>query len=269
MLATDPLSLIFIGCAVFSAAFLLIATLTGAGHGHLLHLHLGADAAHVAHIAHVGHAGHLGGGAGDAGHVAHVAHAAHVADGSHAAHGGHVAGGDSGSPTALQSAGAAVAGVLEQMVNLYGILVFLLIFGVLGYLLRNFGALPTVLTLLLALVVGLVCSGATSMLLARLFLLETPRSLSRESSRLEGRLAEVSIAVRAGGIGEVIYQGETGGRHSVGARSYDGESIPAGTQAVILDYEDGIARVQPWESFLASARAGEQPRIAPADQHEG
>lgn len=268
MLATDPLSLLFIGCAAFSAAFLLVATLTGAGHGHLLHLHLGAHAAHVGHIAHVGHAGHLG-SAGDAGHVAHVAHAAHAANGSHAAHGGHIAGGDSGSPSALQSAGSAVAGVLEQMVNLYGILVFLLIFGVLGYLLRNFGALPTLITLLLALVVGLVCSGATSMLLARLFLLEMPRSLTRESSRLEGRLAEVSIAIRAGGIGEVIYQGETGGRHSVGARGSDGEPIPAGTQVVILNYEDGIARVQPWDSFLASARAGEEPRIAPADQREG
>ena len=257
MLATDPLSLLFIGCAVFSAAFLLVATLTGAGHGHLLHLHFGAHATHVGHIAH-------------AGHVAHAAHAAHSANGSHAAHGGHVAtGGESGSPSALQSAGAAVAGVLEQMVNLYGILVFLLIFGVLGYLLRNFGALPTVVTLLLALVVGLVCSGATSLLLARLFLLETPRSLTRESSRMEGRLAEVSIAVRAGGIGEVIYQGETGGRHSVGARSSDGEPIPAGTQVVILDYEDGIARVQPWDRFLASARAGEEPRIARADQQEG
>ena len=257
MLATDPLSLLFIGCAVFSAAFLLVATLTGAGHGHLLHLHFGAHATHVGHIAH-------------AGHVAHAAHAAHSANGSHAAHGGHVAtGGESGSPSALQSAGAAVAGVLEQMVNLYGILVFLLIFGVLGYLLRNFGALPTVVTLLLALVVGLVCSGATSMLLARLFLLETPRSLTRESSRMEGRLAEVSIAVRAGGIGEVIYQGEAGGRHSIGARSSDGEPIPTGTSVVILDYEDGIARVQPWDRFLASARAGEQPRIAPVDQREG
>lgn len=242
MLATDPLSLIFIGCAVFAAAFLLVATLTGAGHGHVLHLHLGAHAGHVAHV------GHAGSGA----HAAHTGHVAHVGAGG----------------STLQSARAALASTFDQMLNLYGILIFLLIFGVLGYLLRNFGALPVAATLLLALVVALVCSGAASLFLARLFLLDTPRTLTRESSRLAGRLGQVSMAVRAGGIGEVIYQGETGGRHSVGARSSDGEPIAAGTEVVILDYEDGIARVEPWDRFLANARAGGEPRIAPADQRE-
>ncbi len=250
MLATDPLSLIFIGCAAFAAAFLLVATITGAGHGHLLHLHLGAHAAHAGHIAHVGHA-------------AHAAHTAHAADGGHVAHPG--AGADG---SALQSARAALANTFDQMLNLYGILIFLLIFGVLGYLLRNFGALPVVVTLLVALVVGLLCSGAASLFLARLFLLDTPRTLTRDSSRLAGRLGTVSMAVRAGGVGEVIYQGETGGRHSIGARSSNGEPIAAGTEVVILDYEDGIARIEPWDRFLASVRAGEEPRIAPADQRQ-
>lgn len=254
MLATDPLSLIFIGCALFAAAFLLVATLTGAGHGHVLHLHLSGHAVHVGHMAHVGHAA--------AGHVGSDAHAAHTA------HAGHVApGGDGGS--ALQSARAALTSTFDQMLNLYGILIFLLVFGVLGYLLRNFGALPVVVTLLMALVVGLLCSGAASLMLARLFLLDTPRSLTRDSSRLAGKLGTVSMAVRAGGVGEVIYQGETGGRHSVGARSSDGEPIAAGTEVVMLDYEDGIARVEPWDRFLENARAGREPRIAPADQREG
>lgn len=256
MLATDPLSLIFIGCAAFAAAFLLVATLTGAGHGHLLHLHLGAHATHVTHVAHVAHVGH----------AAHAPHAAHAA---HSAHGGHVAHAAGATSSALNSARAALTGTLDQMVNLYGVLIFLLIFGVLGYLLKNFGALPVVLSLLLALIVGLICSGATSVLLARLFLLEAPHMLSRDSSRMEGKLAEVSMAVRAGGIGEVIYQGETGGRHSVGARGSDDEPIPAGTQVVILDYENGIARVEPWDRFMAHMRAGGEPRIAPADQREG
>jgi membrane protein implicated in regulation of membrane protease activity len=246
MLAMDPLSLVFIGCAAFSAAFLLIATLTGAGHGHMLHL--GAHAAHIGHMAHLGHA--------SAGHVGQAAHAAHA---THVAHTG-----TSGS--ALHSARATLTGILDQMVNLYGILIFLLIFGVLGYLLHNFGALPVIVTLLLALVVGLICSGAASLLLARLFLLYVPRTLTRDSSRLAGRLGQISMTVRTGGIGEVIYQGETGGRHSVGARSSDGEPIAAGTEVVILDYEDGIALVEPWDRFLANARAGEEPRIAPVDQ---
>jgi membrane protein implicated in regulation of membrane protease activity len=255
MLATDPLSLIFIGCAAFAAAFLIIATVTGAGHGHMLHL-----GAHGVHIGHVGHVGH----------VAHTAHVAHVSDAAthtaHAPDAGQTATGDGG--VAPQAAHITLLGALEQMVNLYGILVFLLIFGVLGYLLHNFGALPVAATLLLTLVVSLVCSGATSMLLARLFLLDTPRSLTRDGSRLAGRLAEVSMAVRGGGIGEVIYQGETGGRHSVGARSSNGEPITAGTQVVILDYADGIARIEPWDRFLARARADEQLPAAAPERHE-
>ena len=256
MLATDPLSLIFIGCAVFAASFLLVVTLTGAGHGHVLHL--GGHALHAGHVAHVGHGGHLGSDA----HTPHATHAAHAAGAGHVAHAG--TGG-----SALESVRAVLSGVFDQMLNLYGILIFLLIFGVLGYMLRNFGELPVVVTLLVALIVGLVCSGAASLFLARLFLLDTPRTLTRDSSRLAGKLGTISMAVRAGGIGEVIYQGETGGRHSVGARGSNGEPIPTGTEVVILDYEDGIARVEPWDRFLANARAGEEPRIAPADQREG
>src|SRR5690242_9485887 len=76
MLATDPLSLVFIGCAVFSGAFLIISTLLGAGESHL---HIGHLDGHAGgHDLHVGHAD--SGGAG---------HAAHAADGGHGMHGAH------------------------------------------------------------------------------------------------------------------------------------------------------------------------------------
>jgi len=79
MLATDPLSLVFIGCAVFSGAFLVISTLLGAGESHIHFGHLGGHTGDTGgHDLHVGHAD--SGGAG---------HAAHAADGGHAMHGAH------------------------------------------------------------------------------------------------------------------------------------------------------------------------------------
>lgn len=271
MLATDPLSLVFLGCLAFSAGFLIIVTVTGAGHhglhlgGHDVHLgghgigHAAADV-HVAHGA--GHVAHVGDAA------AHAAHAAHTADTAHSAHA--ATNGAQAVPAAspLGSAWSAIAGAFEQAVNLYGLLIFLLVFGLLGYLLHNSANLPAVATLAVALVAGLLAAMLVGTLLARLFLLNEPPVMTHESSQLEGRLGSVSMAIRAGGIGEVIYQSVSGTRHSVGARSADGEAIPAGAEVVVLSYHDGIASVQPWERFMASVRAGRLPELEPLEHSQ-
>lgn len=265
MLATDPLSLVFLGCIAFSAGFLIIVTITGAGHhdlhlgGHDLHLggHGVGHAAGDVHVAHVGDA------------ATHAAHAAHAADTAHAAHAATNGNGTQGAlASPLGSAWSAVAGALEQAVNLYGLLIFLLVFGLLGYLLHNSANLPAVATLAVALVAGVLAAMLVGTLLARLFLLNEPPVMTRESSQLEGRLGSVSMAIRAGGIGEVIYQSVSGTRHSVGARSADGEVIPAGAEVVVLSYRDGIASVQPWERFMASVRAGRLPELEPLEHSQ-
>ena len=63
MIATDPLSLVFIGCFVVSGAFLILSSLLGFGHGHF----------HLGHIGHAGHAGPAGHGVGHASAVLHHA----------------------------------------------------------------------------------------------------------------------------------------------------------------------------------------------------
>ncbi|HEU5441689.1 MAG TPA: NfeD family protein [Ktedonobacterales bacterium] len=275
MLATDPLSLVFLGCIAFSAGFLIIVTITGAGHhdlhlgGHDLHLggHGVGHAAGDVHVAHdLGHAAHVAHVGDTATHAAHAAHAADTAHAAHAATNGNGTQGALASP--LGSAWSAVAGALEQAVNLYGLLIFLLVFGLLGYLLHNSANLPAVATLAVALVAGVLAAMLVGTLLARLFLLNEPPVMTRESSQLEGRLGSVSMAIRAGGIGEVIYQSVSGTRHSVGARSADGEVIPAGAEVVVLSYRDGIASVQPWERFMASVRAGRLPELEPLEHSQ-
>jgi membrane protein implicated in regulation of membrane protease activity len=59
-----------------------------------------------------------------------------------------------------------------------------------------------------------------------------------------GAVATVNAAIRADGVGEVIYTLE-GLHRSSPARSEDGTSIPRGTTVVILRRENGVACVQP------------------------
>jgi membrane protein implicated in regulation of membrane protease activity len=256
MIATDPLSLVFLACAVFSGAFLAITAVLGqAGSGHAGHLHIG----HIGHVGHVGHVGHIG-------HVGHVGHA-----GAHASHAQSAAHGQSGPQNEAPAAahvGAldTIITTLEGALSVYGVLTFLLVFGLLGYLLHNSSNLPDVLSLLLAIFIALICAVFVSALLTRIFLAQDGGGeLTLENSRLEGRLGEVSMTIRGAGIGEVIYTGQAGGRQSIGARSAGGDTIPAGTEIVILGSRDGIARVQPWDDFMASVRAGNAPMLEPIE----
>lgn len=256
MLATDPLSLVFIGCAVFSGAFLVISTLLGAGESHFGHL----GSHDVSHDLHVGHAD--SGGAG---------HAAHTADGGHAMHGAHAHadGGHADSSSAqvvtTPSVWASIENTLLGALNLYGLLMFLLIFGLVGYVAHAVLGWGVVFVLLVPPLVGVACAIGVTTLLHIAFATSKDAELTAADARLEGRLGTVTMAIRAGGVGEVIFTRKAGGRQSVGARSADGEAIPAGSEIVILDYRDGIASVQSWDNFIAAARAGDLPELAPIE----
>lgn len=246
MLATDPLSLLFLACALFAGLFLVATVALGAGHGHAAHLggHTAAHAATGAHAA-PGHA-HIAGHAHAADSHAHIAGHAHAADGQHAA--------PAPATSPIESVWGAIQGMLWGSLNINGALIFLLVFGVLGYLLHNTPGAQIIVTLLVAALVGSLAAIAVNAALARIFITSQAGELSADSSRLEGKLATVSLAIRAQGIGEVVYTGEAGARHSLGARSADGQPIAAGDQVVIIAAEDGVATVQPWDRFIAETR---------------
>jgi hypothetical protein len=259
MIASDPLSYFFLGCFLFSAVFLVITTLFGVGHVHALGV--GGHSLHLPHIA---------GGHHIAGHVTTGGHtpAATANGATHAAANStsHVAGGDTSSGTTTQvGGGAGLKSLLLGTLNLYGLLTLLLMFGLLGYLLHNFTNVGVELSLILALLVGAGGAVLVSSLLSSLFFNREVGVLGAESSVLEGRLGRTTIAIRAGGIGEVIYTTTQGGRHSMGARSADGQAIQADTDIVILGTRNGIASVQPWDRFMSSVRAGLTPPLEPID----
>jgi hypothetical protein len=60
-----------------------------------------------------------------------------------------------------------------------------------------------------------------------------------------GAFGRLSIPIRPGGTGELIYS-QQGTRRVTGARSEDGSPIPKGAEVLVVRYERGIAFVRPW-----------------------
>jgi hypothetical protein len=240
MLATDPLSLVFLGCLLFAGVFLLVSLVTGMGHGHLFH------AGHVSHVAGAGHAG--------APHLAHGGHATAHAGGSHvASQAGPVTTVAPQSP--LATLWSSTVGTLAGSLNLLSVLTFLFCFGLFGYLLHNISSPGPFLTLFLPAVLGAGAAVGVGTALTRLFAVSTGE-VTAEGTRIEGRVGTVSMAIEPGRVGEVIFARAGGGRQSIGARSHLGEALEVGAEVVILAVDDGIASVESWDTFMRHARSG-------------
>jgi hypothetical protein len=128
---------------------------------------------------------------------------------------------------------------------------FLTFFGGVGYLLYGSAGLGPALALIGATLGGLVGGAVVFLFLARV-LVAGQRFVSPESSRLEGAVARVSIPIRPGGTGEIVFDRD-GARRSEGARAEQDVEIPVGTEVVVVRYARGIAYVVPWTTYTGEA----------------
>jgi hypothetical protein len=157
--------------------------------------------------------------------------------------GGGDAGGDVG------AGGADQAGAHVSPFNLSTISAFLAWFGGAGYLLVRFSDLAAVLVLLVSGAVGVVGGGIIFVTLTR-YVLPRLTELRPEDFRVEGAIGRVTVPIRAGGTGEVVYS-LGGTRHVDGARSVSGEAVERGAEVVIQRMEKGIAYVERWDRLAA------------------
>ncbi len=67
-----------------------------------------------------------------------------------------------------------------------------------------------------------------------------------------GVLGRLSMPIREGGTGELIYS-QMGTRRVCGARSDDGSGMAKGTEVVVTRYEKGIAYVRLWSEMSGEA----------------
>ncbi len=253
LIATDPLSLVFLACFLFGLLFLVGSAILGnLGHG--------GGASHGAshHInLHVG--GHTSGAAPHTvGHVGGTHTVAH--GGAHAA--GH---GASTQHTAAQHAQGNALSILSY-VNPTSIVLFLLGFGFFGYVFHNTTALALPMTFLLAGAGGLVIAVLMLVMLMRVFGDSEGETIQDVSDRT-GLLGKVSVTIQENALGEIIYTSPGGMRKSVPARSIDGRRLERDQEVVVVNYQQGIAEVETWEQFINEEENAQDTEHAEHAEH--
>jgi hypothetical protein len=232
LIATDPLSLVFIACFLFGLLFLLVTSLLGSvGHGHVgMH-----SASHHAAGPHL----HIGGHA-----PASSANHTHLsAQGTH--------------PTHQASAHGASQQGFNQVnrlpfiayINPTSVVFFLVGFGFLGYVFHNTTNLILPFTVVFAALGGVVVALLVLLLLSRIFG-DTDVSTELDVADRTGLLGKVSITIPESGLGEIIYTSPGGIRKSIPARSTHGGRIEREQEVVVVNYQRGVAEVDTWERFM-------------------
>ncbi len=129
--------------------------------------------------------------------------------------------------------------------NFGTIAAFLAWFGGTGYLLEHYYHVWAVIAIGVATFSGLGAAAAVFWFLAKVLLAdEVP--LDPADYDMIGVLGRITIPIRPGGTGELVYS-QDGTRHVSGARSEDGAAVAKGSEVIVTRYEKGIAFVRPWE----------------------
>ncbi len=139
--------------------------------------------------------------------------------------------------------------------NLITLTAFLAWFGGTGYLLTRHSAIWFWAALGISLLSGTGGAAIIYLFLSRV--LSSPDEvLDPADYEMVGVLARLSMPIREGGTGEMIYS-QVGTRRVCGARAEGGSQILKGTEVVVTRYERGIAYVRPW-----SEMAGEEDELS-------
>jgi hypothetical protein len=171
--------------------------------------------------------------------------------------GGHAAAGHA--PAHAPGAPPAPRGSTVSPFNPPTIAAFLAWFGGTGYLLTRFSTVWVGLGLFFSVLSGLVGGGIIFIFLSRVLISED-ENMDPADYEMVGVLGKLSVPIRRGGTGELIYS-QAGTRRVCGARSEDGSAIAKGAEVVVTRYEKGIAYVRLWSEL-----AGEEPASAGNDR---
>jgi membrane protein implicated in regulation of membrane protease activity len=145
--------------------------------------------------------------------------------------------------------------------NMTTILMFITWFGGAGYVIMHYRNQLVLAAFLGACVAGVAGSTIIYLSVVRV-LIRDDRPLRAEDFDMVGMLGRLTMQIREGGVGELIYS-QAGTRRSCGARSESGQAIPRGTEVVVMRYERGIAWVRPFADLHATV---ETPQAAQSQQ---
>ncbi len=243
---------IFLFCFVFGAVFTAISALLGFAGSVFIHLpgtHIHAGEGHELPAAHASH-GHI--------HLAHDGQA-HANGAMHAGHA--ISAREHGAIHGEHGEQASAGGFFSHLplLNVSSFLAFLTVFGAAGFILMRFAGWSPLLATPVAIAPGVAADVLLAFVLGKILAGETVmRPIDYE---LEGTTGRVTISIPAGGTGEVIFS-KGGVRRGEAARSLNDRAIPYDTEVVIVEYQHGVALVQPYVEFV---RHYERELPAPVD----
>lgn len=134
--------------------------------------------------------------------------------------------------------------------NASTVLAFLAWFGGVGYLMTKYSHVQTFFVVSVSTLAGMVAGWVMLRFMIKL-VGQDDEPLLESDRRVVGALGTISMTIREGGTGEIIFP-LGGSRRCSGARSADGSPIEKGAEVVIEKYEKGIAYVKRWEEFMKS-----------------
>jgi membrane protein implicated in regulation of membrane protease activity len=131
---------------------------------------------------------------------------------------------------------------------------FLAWFGGTGYLLTRHSTFWFVTALGISILAGTGGAAIIYLFLAKV-LTSPDEALDPADFEMIGVLGKLSVPIREGGTGEMIYS-QAGTRRVCAARADNGTAIVKGTEVVVTRYERGVAFVRLW-----SEMSGEDPDV--------
>jgi len=181
-------------------------------------------------------------------HGPHLGHGGPVGAGhAPAAHGPFTGGHGPAPQLAAGPRAAAARGGGVSPLNPATLAAFLAWFGGSGYLLARYSAVWVGFALLLSVIVGLVGGGIVFLFLSKV-LISREENMDPADYEMVGVLGKLSVSIRSGGTGEMLYS-QMGTRRVCGARSEDGGAIEKGKEVVVTRYDKGIAYVRLWSEM--------------------
>jgi hypothetical protein len=140
-----------------------------------------------------------------------------------------------------------VGGGHVPVLNFGTLAAFLTWFGATGWLLVTLSSLWTFFALGIAIAGGLVGAAIIFLFLAKV-LMRWEDEVEPEDSEMVGVLGTLSVGIRPGGTGEIVYT-QGGTRHCTAARTEDGAAVVKNTEVVVTRFDKGIAYVRRWEDL--------------------
>lgn len=128
------------------------------------------------------------------------------------------------------------------------ILAFITLFSASGYVLEFITSFTSVTIIIISLVVAFILDTLLNVFVL-IPLSSAEESLSYTEESLKGRVGKIIIPVPIDGFGEILIESKSG-MISKTAASYENEIIKEGQQVLVIEVENGVLYVVPYENDL-------------------